>query len=133
MFCFFLHMLGFSCRRADRAVPSGCHRPWRRLIGYYLCCQKPGRAPTSPHQSRCQFLGCPWTQCCRARASVMVTWRHALPQPKTPSAPLPSPRFSKLGFLCITGTSAVFKTHSEVIPTADRVTAAYSRLTNCCA
>ena len=27
------------------------HPEWRCLIGYYLSCQKPSRASTSPHQS----------------------------------------------------------------------------------
>lgn len=50
-----VHIMWFSCRQAGKqARPSPevvNHLLWRRLIGYYLCCQKQSRASTSPHQS----------------------------------------------------------------------------------
>lgn len=45
-----LHGTEVAGRRGLPLEPVN-HPEWRCLIGYYLSCQKPGRASTSPHQS----------------------------------------------------------------------------------
>lgn len=49
--CWMLHVICFSCRQAGPFPEVVNHLLQRRLIGYYLCCQKPSHASTSPHQS----------------------------------------------------------------------------------
>lgn len=112
-----LHIIWFSCRQTGQARPFPevvNHPLWRRLIGYYLCCQKPSRASTSPHQSLSVHVlpvdgaaehDAAW--CCYRR----YLEKQALPAHSSITHAF---HLLKLVFICVTGHFSMFKLHFKV-------------------
>lgn len=81
-----LHGTEVAGRRGLPLEPVN-HPEWRCLIGYYLSCQKPSRASTSPHQSLSVHM-LPVDRAVEHEATCYCYhyfWWHVLFRPKTPS------------------------------------------------